>query len=65
MHSNVTKIMLPAKKVCWPHFSWATLYSLHVICLLLRAFNKHVRGARQMSLWVHFLLGNTNNQELL
>jgi len=26
MHSNVTKIMLPAKMLSWPHFSWTTLY---------------------------------------
>jgi len=25
MHSNVTEIMLPAKTLSWPHFSWATL----------------------------------------
>jgi len=29
MHSNVTKIMLPAKcTVSWLHFSWATLYNV-------------------------------------
>jgi len=25
MHSNVTKIMSPAKMLSWPQFSWATL----------------------------------------
>jgi len=25
MHSNATKIMLPAKMLSWPYISWATL----------------------------------------
>ena len=35
MHSNVTKTMLPAKMLSWPHFSWATLYVsvLRFLCL--------------------------------
>jgi len=33
MHSNVT-----IKNVSWPHFSWPTLYILHLMCYVFALF---------------------------